>query len=258
MAPPATHASVRGFERTADAYERGRPGYPTAALDYLRSSLGVLPRDLVLELGAGTGKFTRAIGGWDARVVAVEPLAGMRAVFRRTVRGTDLVAGAAESIPVRTARADAVVVAQSFHWFRQPAAVNELARVLVPEGHVGLVWNVRDESAGWPKELGAIIDAESGTIPRARDGKWREAFASSDRFDALVLRSFPHEQHADRGTVVDRVLSISAIGLLPEDRRAEIAERVLAVLDTHPSTRGRAAVALPYRTDVYTARRRPD
>jgi ubiquinone/menaquinone biosynthesis C-methylase UbiE len=258
MAPRATHESIQGFERNADAYERGRPGYPAAALEYLRESLGVLPGDLVLELGAGTGKLTRGLQNWDARVLAVEPLAGMRAVFRTSVRGVELVAGTAEAIPVKDRRADAVVVAQSFHWFRQPTAVHELARVLVPEGGAGLVWNIRDESVGWAKKLGEIIDAESGAIPRAREGRWRAAFETSDRFEPLVLRSFPHHQSADRATILDRVLSISAIGLLPEARRAEISERVLALLDSDPATRGQATVTLPYRTDVHVARRRPD
>jgi SAM-dependent methyltransferase len=258
MTPRATHESVEGFDRAAASYERGRPGYPVEALEYLRESLPVLRGDLVVELGAGTGKFTRAIQPWEARVLAVEPTAGMRAVFRASVRGVDLVAGTAEAIPVRDRRADAVVVAQSFHWFRQPTALHELARILAPQAGAGLVWNIRDESVGWAKKLGELIDAESGSIPRARTGQWRAAFETSDRFDPLVSRSFPHHQTADRGTVVDRVLSISAIGLLPEPRRAEIAQRVVALLDSDPETRGSPTVRLPYRTDVYIARRRPD
>ena len=41
---------ARSFERTADAYERGRPGYAEAALD----AVGLQADAVVLDLAAGT------------------------------------------------------------------------------------------------------------------------------------------------------------------------------------------------------------
>ena len=48
---------ARSFERAAEAYERGRPGYAEAALDALEFS----PEPVVLDLAAGTGKLTRQL-----------------------------------------------------------------------------------------------------------------------------------------------------------------------------------------------------
>ena len=256
MPSARTHAAVAGFDRAAGAYERGRPGYPTAAVAYLRSALDVRPGDRVVELGAGTGKFTRALAGWDARLIAIEPTEGMRSVFHRELPKVSLIAGTAEAIPLRSEQARAVVVAQAFHWFREPEALEEIGRVLAPRGALGLVWNLRDESLAWTAALGRLIESESGGIPRTRDRRWVEAFASAPAFDALEERTFPHAQRLTPEGVVDRVLSISAIGLLPPDRREEVAERVRALLDADPQTRGRPEVELPYRTEVYVARRR--
>ena len=50
-----------GYGRSADSYVRGRPDYPPAALDWLRSDLGLGPGQTALELGSGTGKFTRLL-----------------------------------------------------------------------------------------------------------------------------------------------------------------------------------------------------
>ena len=45
------------FARVAGEYERGRPGYPREAIEWL---LGADPLE-VLDLGAGTGKLTSAL-----------------------------------------------------------------------------------------------------------------------------------------------------------------------------------------------------
>ncbi|MDW8339428.1 MAG: class I SAM-dependent methyltransferase, partial [Thermoleophilia bacterium] len=61
------------FAEVADAYERARPGYPEGAVRWL---VGTQPRDVV-DLGAGTGKLTRALVAQGHRVTAVEPLPQM-------------------------------------------------------------------------------------------------------------------------------------------------------------------------------------
>ena len=64
---------ARSFERAAEAYERGRPGYAEAALD----AVGLAPDAVVLDLAAGTGKLTRQLAPRVAHVIAVEPLNGL-------------------------------------------------------------------------------------------------------------------------------------------------------------------------------------
>ena len=58
-APHPTAAT--GFGRAADAYERGRPGYPREAIDHLVAELGLWDGTTVLDLAAGTGKLTRRL-----------------------------------------------------------------------------------------------------------------------------------------------------------------------------------------------------
>ncbi len=106
---PVYEAAAR-LRRSAEAYELGRPGYPAAALE----PLAARSRYRVLDLAAGTGKLTRALAASGARVIAVEPVAEMRAVLPASVRGLD---GTAEQIPLEDAAVDLVTVAQAFHWF---------------------------------------------------------------------------------------------------------------------------------------------
>src|SRR5256885_15113017 len=121
--------AAEGFGRAAAAYERGRPGYPQAALDWMVERLGITPDSTVVDLGAGTGKFSRMMRATGARVIAVEPVAAMRVELARAVPGIEVLDGTAEAIPWPDASADAVTAAQAFHWVGGPAALSEIHRV---------------------------------------------------------------------------------------------------------------------------------
>lgn len=249
-----THPAVRGFDRGADAYERGRPDYPGAAVRHLGRVLRLGRSTTVVDLGSGTGKLTRALAPLGAARVAVEPIAGMRRVFAREVPDVPAVPGSAEAIPLPDGFADAVLVAQAFHWFRTRPALREIARVLRPGGGLGLVWNLRDESAGWTRRLAEIMEAHrrSAQVPRSRDRSWQGAFEDgSVPFGALHRKEFSHVQRAPRERFVFRVLSVSYMALLPRAEQRRVAEEVREVLAIDPATRGRTEVAMPYRTEVY-------
>ena len=78
----AIHESAaKGFAAGADAYERGRPEYSPEAIEALIRELGIGPGKRVLDLAAGTGKLTRQIAPSGTELVAVEPIAEMRATL---------------------------------------------------------------------------------------------------------------------------------------------------------------------------------
>ena len=70
--------AAAGFAQAADDYARGRPDYPPAIVDWLRDELRLRPGAEVVDLAAGTGKFTARLIETGARVLAVEPVAAMR------------------------------------------------------------------------------------------------------------------------------------------------------------------------------------
>jgi SAM-dependent methyltransferase len=251
------HPAVRGFDRAAEAYERGRPGYPPAAVRHFARVLGLRRGRTVVELGSGTGKFTRALAATGAARLAVEPTAGMRAVFLRAVPDVPLLPGTAEAIPLPDGFADAVVAAQAFHWFRPVPAIREIGRVLRPGGGLGLVWNRRDDTVPWVGRLSSIFDRYSKGIPRTYDRGWRAAFDRRDGpFGPLRARTFRFAQRLSRSAMTERVLSVSLIAVLPPATRRAVTREVRALLDDDPTTRGRSEIELPYRTEVYWTHRR--
>ena len=129
------------FSGAAQEYERGRPGYPAEAIDALAGELGLGDGSVVVDLAAGTGKLSRSLVGRVGEVIAIEPLAEMRAQLERQVPEAKAFDGTAEHIPLGNSSADAVLVAQAFHWFDGRRALDEIARVVRPGGGLGLLWN---------------------------------------------------------------------------------------------------------------------
>jgi SAM-dependent methyltransferase len=165
--------------------------------------------------------------------------------------------GTAESVPIDDATVDAVVVAQAFHWFDAQRALEEIHRVLRPGGRLGMIWNVRDETAAWSRHLTEIFDRLSGDDdPRYKHQAWRPAFGRTDAFTPLIHRSFPYTHDATREAFLDRVLSVSYVASAPDDVRAEVAREVTEMLDTDPDLAGRETIAMPYTTDVWWCERR--
>lgn len=231
---------ARSFDSVAAAYERGRPGYAAAAIAWV---LGPAPLE-VIDVGAGTGKLTRALIDAGHTVVAVEPLAGMRAVLAQTTPEAHTVAGTAEDLPLPDASADAVVAGSAFHWFDSGRALDEFARVLRDRGTVGLLGNTFDISVPWVGRLRSVL----GPPPADRPGHWPSADILRERFERVEDRDFPHAQELDPPGLRDLALSRSNIAVLsPDDREIELA-RLDRLWQSDPELAGAPSVTLPWLT----------
>jgi SAM-dependent methyltransferase len=247
---------ARSFGQVADSYERARPGYPRAAVEWL---LEDAPGRRLVELGAGTGKLTRLLLDMGCDVLAVEPLREMREVIERSLPAAQAREGSAEHIPAEDTWADAVLAAQAFHWFDGPRALAEIARVLHPGGVLGLLWNVRDDRAGWVAELSTILGEGSGDgVEGPNDDlapAWSALVAASGRFTPLERHQEEHVQELAAADLVHRVRSMSWVATRPADVRERLLEEVAQLVRRHPDLRGRERFSLPYLTVAYRARR---
>lgn len=260
-------AAARGFERGAGDYEAARPGYPPAVVDLLVEALDVRPGRRVLDLAAGTGKLTRLLVPSGADLVAVEPVAAMRATLAEAVPGIEVLEGTAEALPLPDESVDAAVVAQAFHWFDADRALHELARVLRPGGALALVWNVRDESVDWVRRFGELLvegaaeDESSAAFretgkPYEEGQDWAGLVAATGRFDPVETTAVAWEQPVDADLLVLRAASTSFVSALPDDARQAALDRVRDLAATHPDLAGRATFGFPYDAVVYWCRRR--
>ena len=245
----AEHA--RSFDRVAGAYQNARPSYPAAAVEWV---LEAAPGPRVVDLAAGTGKLTEVLVAAGAVVTAVEPLANMRAELERALPSVRAIAGTAERMPLPEASADAVFVAQAFHWFDAPAALAEIARVLVPGGVLGLVWNLRDERVPWVADLTVALRGAADVLAVSRG--IAEGPLESERFTAAERREFPNPVPFDRARLREWAASTSRIAVLPEAERAEALDGVVRLADEHPALANRQTFDMPFVAVVGRATRR--
>lgn len=253
------HATAAaGFDRAGGDYERGRPGYPPAAVSHLKRAVGIQAGARVLDLAAGTGKLTRALADSGAELIAVEPVAGMREQLERATPGVRVLEGAAEQIPLADAELDAVVVAQAFHWFDARGAAAEIHRVLRPGGGLGVIWNAWDEAVPWVGAVQALVHEHVHGAPQHATSRWPAELEQTGLFTPLQAKTFAHVVTADLDTLLARVASVSYISVLPDAERARVLEAVAGVVVEDPETAGREQIAMPYTTHVRSCRRRSE
>ncbi|MBK5437458.1 class I SAM-dependent methyltransferase [Pseudomonas sp. TH32] len=248
-------SAQQGFSTQAVTYAQGRPDYPRQLTGWLTDALQINPHSTVIDLGAGTGKFTRLLSSVAPTLIAVEPVEAMGAQLKKQLPDVRLLSGTAEAIPLEAGTADALVCAQAFHWFSTHAALAEIHRVLKPDGRLGLIWNVRDESVDWVAAITEIITPYEGDTPRFHTGRWREAF-TGEYFSAPEMTCFPYSHvGSPQEVIMDRFLSVSFIAALPPAEKALVTEQLQSLINTHPALRGRETVAFPYQTQAYRSQR---
>jgi SAM-dependent methyltransferase len=236
----------RGFA-DGDAYDAARPDYPADALGWIVETLPLGATSRVLDLGAGSGIFTRQIRPRVGSVVAIEPSAGMREALARRAGDVEVLDGRDVDIPLPDGSVDAVTAAQAFHWFDHPRALEEIHRVLVPGGGLALIWNERDEGVEWVQRLGEAMHWNVAA-PYRVGTDWREVVARGPFADCR-RREFAHHQRLTHDGIVSRVLTTSYVTLMDEASRAAVIARVREVIAELPDP-----LDLPYVTDVYVAR----
>jgi SAM-dependent methyltransferase len=218
------------FGRTAREYELGRPGWPEALLDRVVAELKLGPDASVLDLGAGTGKLTRALVPRFARVIAVEPDDAMRAVLEEVVPGAESLPGRGESIPLGGGAVDAVFSAEAFHWFASDESVAEIVRVLRPGGALVILWNIPVEYPHMGDEAEAVIEeafARGGEpgLGKVLSDDWRRPVEEGP-FEPLQQAVVERWLVSTRAEWIANMLSVSSIAVQPEEERAAFAERL--------------------------------
>jgi|ERR1039458_42965 SAM-dependent methyltransferase len=227
----ALHPLAERFAEVAGAYERGRPEYAPAVVGAIAAELRIPADGLVLDLAAGTGKLTRALLSGGLNVVAVEPQASLREVLAASVGGDRVVEGVAEAIPLADRSVAAVTVADAFHWFDQQAALEEIQRVLHPDGGLAILVTIPDWSgASWAHELGSLVEGSRPEHPFFDGPPWQESVRSSGSWRNLREIRVTTSQSADPERIVDHLASMSWLAALPEDERTDLLERFRAVI----------------------------
>jgi SAM-dependent methyltransferase len=267
-------------------YNSSRPSYPVAVVDDV---IDLLPATMVgrddgvprvLELGAGTGKFTEimldrlnakydrfeyTVNEPSALAKSLEPLVeryGVRHGVTINTRPVGL-----EPVSDDKHKYDIIVAAQSFHWFTPyPASYMACRNLLIKGGALCLVWNERDVGVDWIRRfeedvITPLYPKSNNEGPRQQNGQWEEAF---EHFLGNYYGNLHRRQYEDRDGilqttgydgVVRRVLSLSVVNALKEVDKNRVECSVREWLENDKDTKGKDnCLVLDHFTDTYYTR----
>lgn len=227
------------FGSAATAYERYRPGYPDALVEEVLAYAG-RPVRTALEIGAGTGKATRAFAGRGFTVTATEPDAAMLAELRRYVPPSVIPCESAFEDLSTTATYDLVLAAASLHWTEPTGRWSRIAALLAPGGTfasfggpLALV-DASLEAAVRAARSAHLVDDEvpspDGTSPDS-ERQWPGTELARDaRFEDVRQSTIERRLWMAAPEYVGHLSTVSAYLVLSPEVRALVLERVLAAL----------------------------
>jgi SAM-dependent methyltransferase len=237
MNPDERDTHAYSFGAAAAAYDEHRPDYPETAV---RWALELAPGHRVLDLAAGTGKLTRVLASLGLDVIAVEPDEQMLAELQSNLPSVTALSGQAEDIPLLNSSVDAVVAGQAMHWFDMEQAGPEIARVLVPQGTIGAMWNFDDDRVPWVAALEeAAEDTGGATMSQWLSGDHESHFVTPSLpglFGELERAEFPHGQLRTAASLTATIATHSRLLMMEPGDRERVLSAVRVFLESHLET----------------------
>ncbi|GAM22270.1 hypothetical protein SAMD00019534_054450, partial [Acytostelium subglobosum LB1] len=265
------HPTAKGYhnKETTDAYVKGRPNLPLETIDFIKNNLNLNANSLIVDLAAGTGKFTELLAGYGGfnNITAVEPSPEFRQACTDILEGLikkgrselkySVVDGLATKIPLADQSVDAMFVSQAFHWFDSEASLREMTRVLKPGAPLVMVWCDMDVTNHLVRASADIFHEKyyDNKTPQFRSFKWEAAFENPAIANLLELplklQKYKFMHHYTRESLGNRVMSISYISLLSDAQKKHLLEEINQELDKFPETLNNQQFEYPYNVYLY-------
>jgi len=185
-----------------------------------------------LDIGCGGGHLSFALAPYVARMVALDPSAGMlatvaKAASARALSGIEVRQGNAESLPFADGSFQLVCTRYSaHHWTRLEESVREVGRVLAPGGHALVIDTLGHDDA--------LVDTFIQSIELLRDpshvrnrsrAEWRSLLQSAE---LLEIEHAEWPTHLEFASWVERMQTpadrVAVIRSLQEGAPREVRE----------------------------------
>ncbi|NNG81236.1 class I SAM-dependent methyltransferase [Acinetobacter sp. ANC 5378] len=245
-------AAQKGFSSAAELYQQVRPGYPAEIVSWLQHQLQLGANSQVIDLGSGTGKFLPYLQQITSHIIAIEPVQEMLAQLQHAFPEIQTLQASSEQLPVAAHSVDAVICAQSFHWFANLETLQQIHQVLKPSGHLALIWNQRDINVDWVKALADLIEPFEGNTPRYHSGKWKNVFEQQSLFQLENVQTF-QQQHVGtvENVVSKRLLSTSFIAAMPAPEQQQLKALFEQIIFSYTGKYPQDEITFPYITYAY-------
>lgn len=228
---------AEAFGDYAEQYDRVRPTYPSALVDWVCPANG----RRVLDVGCGTGKAALLFAARDCAVLGIEIDERMAAIAES--HGIPVEVASFETWDAAGRRFDLVVSGQAWHWVDPAVGPSRAADVLAANGRLAVFWNyehLADDALDDAVEVayetfapeleGSGIGRRASRRHDAETAGHVAAIESCGRFAPCAVDRFPWTWSLSRDAFVALVRTHSGVALLPETRRRALIHRLAHVV----------------------------
>lgn len=245
-------AAQNGFSSAAELYQQVRPTYPQEIVHWLKEDLKLNPHSKVIDLGAGTGKFLDYLKQATTHIIAVEPIAEMLEQLKIVHPEVQTQQASSHQIVLNDHSVDAILCAQSFHWFANIETLTEMHRLLKPHASLALIWNQRDETVDWVKALAQRLAEYEADTPRFHSNEWQNVFEQQNLFQLESKKVFVQTHTGTVENVVSkRLLSTSFIAAMPKAQQRKLKTEFENIVAHYTSKQSQDEISFPYLTYAY-------
>jgi len=206
----------------------------------------------VLDLGSGGGSFAGQLTAAGHEVFCVDRRPDRVAALEARLRTRRHTAARVESLPFLSCHFEVVTASQSLHLFAPGLALTEIARVLRPDGHLAVAYNVRDDTVPWVWRLAALMrDVDSTAMSGEYGTESIEMLAESPYFRDVERKNFRNWVPITRAGLIDMVERRPATAALEAAVRAQLLADVGELYDG--MARSPDPLLLPYQATCWRA-----
>ncbi|THH05767.1 hypothetical protein EW145_g4557 [Phellinidium pouzarii] len=238
--------SAAGFgPGKSELYDKVRPGYAPQVLSHIRKAVSKKEGLKIVEIGCGSGIFTRALLAhpeWSTSVAelkCIDPNEGMRAVFASTVKDSrvSLSEGTFDETDVPDGWADLIVSASAFHWCSElEGAINEFSRILKSDGTICFLWNSQDKkNTAWIRQIHELCDPHQKVAASGKDtfNNWRRIFDLPQykaNFSEPEETIVPSTETRTVESLTLHVFTRSGVAILPDEEKEKVREGIKVIV----------------------------
>jgi ubiquinone/menaquinone biosynthesis C-methylase UbiE len=210
----ALHPTTR-FSDRVENYVKYRPSYPAEIITFLEKYYNLRNDRRIADIGSGTGIFSELFLRAGYPVIGIEPNDHMRKAAEirlSNYSGFSSRKHRAEQTGLKTHSLDFITVAQAFHWMDPVQTKKEFFRILKPEGHIVLAWNLRLRHSPFLQSYHALRQKFAIDY---KENKMVDEERIHIFFHPMLVRvhSFPNIQQLDFEALKGQLLSASYMPL---------------------------------------------
>lgn len=168
------------FGHVADDYAKYRDEIPSVIFEQLKERNVEFEGKIAIDLGSGTGIFSRAMAEKGALVTGVEPEINLieQAVIKDESLGLHInyLHSSAEELTTHSESCDIITALRSWHWFNRQLVNEQVMRVLKKGGYLVVIHAifVPQDSVEAQATLSAIIEVIADLKPAGSMGEVKE------------------------------------------------------------------------------------